>query len=120
MSERPKIMQAFQSYMSGHRLDRPSWIDPDFYPVAERLEAGLKTEGDSGAIVDVGGSVGHDLQAFKVKHPHFQGRLILQDLPQVVPLVAGLDPAIEVTAHDFFTPQPVKGKQYSSLILCRT
>ena len=109
MSDRPEIMQAFQNYMSGLRLGKPSWMDKGFYPVTERLEQGLKDTGDGSAIVDVGGGLGHDLEDFKSKHPQFRGRLVLQDQPQVIAQISQISPGIETAAHDFFTPQPIKG-----------
>lgn len=33
---------------------------------------------------------------------------MLQDLPEVISAVKDLHPSIEITAHDFFTEQPVK------------
>lgn len=40
------------------------------------------------------------------------GRLVLQDLPEVVEQARGmfLHPRIELMAHDFFTEQPIQGK----------
>ncbi|KAL9120542.1 MAG: hypothetical protein Q9187_002898 [Circinaria calcarea] len=109
MSARPEIMQAFQNYMSGLRAEKPSWTDPGFYQVTERLEQGLKQTGDGNAIVDVGRGLGHDLETFKSKCPQFRGRLVLQDQPQVIAQISQISPGIEVTVHDFYTPQPIKG-----------
>lgn len=118
LSERPKMMQAFQSYSSGYRLERPSWVDPGFYPIAERLTESLNRDGDSSALVDVGGGMGHDLEEFRIGHPEFKGRLVLQDQPQVIAQITGLNAGIEVTSHDFFTPQPVKGTNPPRLDCC--
>lgn len=52
----------FNNHMSGYRQGRPSWMDPDFYPVEERLFADMDTEGV--LLVDVGGGQGHDLAEF--------------------------------------------------------
>lgn len=86
-------------------------MDPGFYPVTERLEQGLKETGDGNAIVDVGGGLGHDLEAFKTRYPRFRGRLVLQDQPQVIAQISQISPGIDVTAHDFYTPQPIKGNR---------
>lgn len=83
-------------------------MDVGFYPVREQLLDNTLTNEDA-LLVDMGGSIGHDLAEFKHKWPDARGRLILQDLPAVVAHVKALDPAIEVTPHDFFTPQPVHG-----------
>ncbi len=62
--------------------------------------------------MDIGGSLGHDLRSFKVRHPSKSGRLILQDLPHVIENAKqnpDLYPAIEKMPYDLFTPQPIKG-----------
>lgn len=83
---------------------RKYWVD--WFPAQENLLEGAR---DSTAlIVDVGGGKGHDLQAFHQKYPQ-RGRLILQDLPQVIDNIKNLDPAIERFTYDFFTDQPVQG-----------
>lgn len=63
------------------------------------------------ALVDVGGANGHVLQQILNKYPQLPGRFVLQDLTQTVTRVPhDLSPRIEVIAHDFFTPQPIKGR----------
>ena len=84
-------------------------MDDDYYPVQERLADGARSDKDAVLLVDVGGSHGHDLEQFHAKHPHIPGRLVLQDTPEVVDQVKASN-VFETTAHDFFTPQPVKGK----------
>ncbi|RYP27378.1 hypothetical protein DL768_011246 [Monosporascus sp. mg162] len=66
-------------------------------------------EGDDGAafLVDIGGSIGHDIQEFLHKYPSPPGRLILQDLPVVIGQIKSLDEKIERMGYDF-TEQPVK------------
>ena len=86
-------------------------MDKDLYPVKERL--GLDApNGDTDAafLVDIGGGLGHDLEELKVKHPDIRGRLILQDQPEVIAQISKAFDGIDRTAHDFFTPQPVKGR----------
>ncbi|MCJ1476775.1 hypothetical protein MMC13_005444 [Lambiella insularis] len=107
--ERPHIQKAFSNHMAGYHQGRPSWMDPGFYPVKERLIYGMRAEHDATAIVDVGGGMGHDLVELKKKQPDLLGRFILQDLPQVIEQVAQPLEGIEVTAHDFYTEQSVKG-----------
>lgn len=65
---------------------------------------------DSILLVDVGGSTGHDLIAFRQNFPEARGHLVLQDLPGVIESAPSLDNHdIEKMSYDFFTPQPVKG-----------
>ena len=97
--------------MSGYRQGKRSWMDEGFYPLEGRL--GLDAEdGDKDVVllVDVGGGLGHDLEELKLKHPGLQGRLVLQDQPEVIAQISKASNGIELTAHDFFTPQSVKGR----------
>lgn len=105
----PPYGEQFNFHMGGYHQGRPSWMDDGFYPVKERLIDGVDcTEGDA-LLVDIGGSVGHDLEELYRKHPDVPGRLILQDLPAVIGQIQKLDGRIERMAYDFFTEQPVKG-----------
>ncbi|KAF2458074.1 S-adenosyl-L-methionine-dependent methyltransferase [Lineolata rhizophorae] len=106
--ERPQLMAALQNHMAGLRDARPRWTDPGFYPFAERLEEGIKLDGDAGAVVDVGGGMGHDLEAVMAARPRFPGKLVLQELPQVVARCKD-NGKFEAMEHDFYKPQPVKG-----------
>jgi hypothetical protein len=111
MQAHPPMGPQFNHHMGGYRQGRPSWMDPDFFPVQERLVKGTRSDANSEAalIVDIGGSIGHDLAEFATKHPSAQGRLVLQDLPAVLGQIASLDERIERMGYDFFTEQPVKG-----------
>ncbi|KAK2049472.1 O-methyltransferase [Colletotrichum somersetense] len=99
----------FNNHMAGYRQGRPSWMDDGFFPVAERLIKDADTSPDAAFLVDIGGSLGHDLDEFCRKHPNAPGRHILQDLPPVLSQVQKLDPKIEPMAYDFHTEQPIKG-----------
>lgn len=69
-------------------------------------------------IVDVGGGKGHVLKSIVDSHPGLRGRLILQDLPNVLPSKEELKdyPMIETMAQDFFTPQPELGMHKRHLL----
>ncbi|KAF4119523.1 O-methyltransferase [Geosmithia morbida] len=99
----------FNDHMGGYRQGRLPWMDPKFFPVKERLIDGADTAPDAPFLVDIGGSVGHDLAQFKQYHPSHPGKLILQDLPVVIGQISDLDPTIERMGHDFLAEQPVKG-----------
>ncbi|KAL0931848.1 Demethylsterigmatocystin 6-O-methyltransferase 8 [Colletotrichum truncatum] len=99
----------FQNFMAGYRQGRASWMDPDFFPVADRLIQGADTSPDSAFIVDIGGGIGQDLDEFCRKRPEAPGRHILQDLPHVISQVQNLDPKIETMNYNFHNEQPVKG-----------
>lgn len=59
-------------------------------------------------FVDVGGGTRQQCNTLKENFPSLPGKVILQDLPAVA-AEAKVSEGIEVMAHDFFTPQPVKG-----------
>ncbi|KDN67897.1 putative O-methyltransferase [Colletotrichum sublineola] len=99
----------FQNHMAGYRQGRPSWMDDGFFPVAEKLIQGADTSADAAFLVDIGGSIGHDLDEFCRKHPDAPGRHSLQDLPHVLSQVQRIDNKIELIEYDFHTEQPVKG-----------
>ena len=113
LADRAEHSQRFNNYMKGCRERKRSWMDPGFYPVKERLETGSnkgKGHKDSVFLVDVGGGLGHDLEELKAKHADLPGLLVLQDQAAVISQIGKASPGIELTAHDFFTPQTVKGE----------
>ena len=94
-------------------------MDEGFYPVMERLGHHTNTD-DKNAVflVDVGGGLGHDLEELKFKCPGITGRLVLQDQPEVIGQINKATAGIELTTHDFFTPQPVKGTLRKMVLIC--
>ncbi|KAB5581298.1 S-adenosyl-L-methionine-dependent methyltransferase [Coniochaeta sp. 2T2.1] len=100
----------FNNHMGGYRQGRPSWMDQDFYPVEDQLINGADTSSEAPFLVDIGGSVGHDLAEFLAKHPTAPGRIILQDLPIVIGQIkpGSLEARIEPMGYDFHTEQPIK------------
>lgn len=112
MASRPNVLVDFNAFMEGDRGSRPDWVD--WYPVKDQLIHGFKPEDDKAVmLVDVAGGRGHDIALFKKKFPEAPGRLILEDLPQVINDVRDLDPSVERVKHDFFTEQPIKGRSQS-------
>ena len=109
-AEHLEVRRAFNNYMAGYAQCRPKWIDVNFYAVEERLGHGLKIGDSKTLIVDVGGGLGHDLVEFKKKYLVIPGRLILQDLPENIKQIDQINDGIELTVHDFLTPQPIKGE----------
>lgn len=95
--------------MAAYRAGKPSWVDPGFYPVSELLIKRFDSTSSDVLLVDVGGSLGHDLHELKEKHPSLPGKLVLQDRPEVIDTVSSGGRVFEAMTHDFFTPQPVKG-----------
>lgn len=113
LEQHPRVLQAFQHYLAGVREYRPSLMSSGFYPVEERLVQGLRHDGDAAAFFDVGGGEGHALAESIEKVPTWTGRLVLQEQEPAVQ-IAKMKPRaslIELTVHDFFKPQLVKGAQ---------
>lgn len=98
----------FNHHMGGYRQGRPAWMDEGFYPVKEKLLQGF--DDSAPLLVDIGGSIGHDLDEFQRKFPGAPGRLVLQDLPVVIGQIEQLDSKIERMEYNFYEEQPLKGK----------
>lgn len=100
----------FDDYMAARRVGLMNWHE--VFPFDPLLTKEAKTGPDAVLLVDVGGNVGHELASFAHAHKYHPGKLILQDLPQLIEKVEkkgrpkGVD---ECMGYDFFTPQPVKG-----------
>ena len=94
--------------MTAQRAGRgEDWFN--FFPVESTICKDFPTDDkDAILLVDIGGGVGHDLRAFKAKFPKLPGRLVLQDLPQVIDSITDIPDAIEPLKYDFFTPQPLQ------------
>lgn len=99
----------FNNHMRGYRLGRKPWVAPGFYPVKERLVDGFVGGDDTPLIVDIGGSVGHDMEQFHEYHPDAPGKLIVQDLQRVIDGIKNINLVVTPMAYDFLTEQPVKG-----------
>ncbi|KAJ5770121.1 uncharacterized protein N7511_002172 [Penicillium nucicola] len=108
MKANPEAASQFNNHMTAYHQGRPSWMDTGFYNVKSLF---TNVSQDDVLLVDVGGSMGHDLSEFKRKWPEAPGRLVLQDLPDVIAQAKTmqLSSSIEAVEHDFFTKQPVKG-----------
>ncbi|KAL4813490.1 S-adenosyl-L-methionine-dependent methyltransferase [Aspergillus spinulosporus] len=102
----------FFEFLKEHPTYGADWMDEGFYPVPSLTE-GLNIGAEDVLLVDVGGNIGHDLSEFRRKWPSIPGRLVLQDLPEVIEQAKrqnqATKEAIEPMSHDFFTEQPVKG-----------
>ncbi len=98
----PLKMKHFGQWMAAQRQGMPTWLS--VYPV----EAECKGSNAEVLFVDVGGGYGHQCTALKKTFPHLPGRLILQDLPQVLQHAIPTE-GVEPMAQDLFSPQTIKG-----------
>ncbi|OJD36264.1 o-methyltransferase protein [Diplodia corticola] len=80
------------------------------YPFAQKL-AELSSPADDDhtpLVVDVGGGAGHTSKTIRELCAGVKGRVVLQDLAEVVKDAPSVEGVVTM-AHDFFAPQPVKG-----------
>ena len=109
----PERGHSFNIFMEGQQEGRGCWVD--VYPLKKQLVKDLKDGTEAVFLVDIAGGKGHDLRDVRDRIGANQGRLILEDLPEVVADVE--DPnGIELIVYDFFTPQPIHGGLLHSLI----
>ena len=106
LGKNPRYLEAFNHYMGGYRKGKASWMDPGFYPIQD-LDHDLGPQ--DVLLVDIGGGLGHYLEELRAKRPELQGRLVLQERPEVIQQVKDSNKVFELMEHDFFTEQPVKG-----------
>ncbi|RYP62759.1 hypothetical protein DL770_009540 [Monosporascus sp. CRB-9-2] len=91
---------SFNHVMGGVMANQAGWID--IFPHDTLLNA----DSELPLVVDVGGSIGHDIEKFRKAHPETASRLYLQDRPEVVK--NSMSP-VNKQGYDFFTPQTIKG-----------
>ncbi|KAI1206245.1 O-methyl transferase B [Annulohypoxylon truncatum] len=103
----PEAMDDFHTYMALRRQTELSWLT--VYPA--RSEAAGLTDPQRPLYVNIGGGIGHQCAQFREKYPDMPGRVILQDLPDVVARALPT-PGVENMAYDFFEPQPVRGAKF--------
>ena len=95
----PERSKDFNTFMSGSRSTRSHWTD--WFPVESEIMSDAISGANDILLVDVGGGNGHDLTRFVTKYPSSCGRLILQDLPNLIENLQGLSPDIQAMGHDF-------------------
>ena len=106
LPSQPKRFDYFRQAMAVQRGGTPIWLS--VFPVEKEI-SGWSANPDKALLVDVGGGSGQQCLAFKVYYPKLPGRLILQDLPQILENVPPIE-SVEMMARNFFEPQAIKGK----------
>ncbi|KAI0389948.1 S-adenosyl-L-methionine-dependent methyltransferase [Xylariaceae sp. FL0594] len=110
VKEAPNQMNLFMGWMVSQRDGLPMFLDVvDF----EKEFAAQGVDESTPVFVDIGGAMGHQCIALRKRYPNLTGRVILQDLDQVIQQVKarplpGFE-GIETQSYSFFTPEPVKG-----------
>jgi hypothetical protein len=111
-ADHPDLAQKFMVWMQVQRDGLPGYLET--FPFEEYAK---NTTADTPLFVDIGSSAGHQSIALKKKFPNIPGRIILQDLPQVIKNLQVNPPeGMETMVYDFFTPQPVKGTFASTFL----
>ena len=115
--EHPKMMQAAGQFMRALRDDEDSdtsWLKVYSFGEEVRLASELSAETENGPekilFVDVGGGLGHQCQALRRKFPDLDGRVINQDLAEMLHKAAGPPEGVEFMPQDFFQPQQLNGR----------
>ncbi|KAK5991367.1 Flavin-dependent halogenase aclH [Cladobotryum mycophilum] len=99
----PQMIKNFQGMMAVPRIG--DWLSA--VPFSE-----IHTHDSARAVfVDVGGNIGHQCAQVIKAHPELAGRIVLQDLPEVIDAAPMID-GVKTMKHDFFTPQPIQGARY--------
>lgn len=104
-----ELRENIDKYLSARRVGLvKDWFE--IFPVGDKVRP-MDEDEERVLLVDVGGNLGYDISKFKKKFPGLKGRYVLEDLPDVIEKARAImeGKGIECLAHEFFTPQPVKG-----------
>lgn len=100
----PKMVEDFHLWMAAVYGDRPtSWLDA--FDMSKHCDG---SSPDDVIFVDVAGGIGHQCALLKAKLPELKGRVILEDLPMVIPQAIPT-PGVESLGIDMWEGQPIKG-----------
>ncbi|EGX93533.1 O-methyltransferase, putative [Cordyceps militaris CM01] len=102
LETRPVQHGAFHRFMEAQFASLPTWLDA--VDVAAVMRPG---EPDQVAFVDVGGGNGQQIAALKARIPDLQGRVVLQDRPEVLDRALEIE-GMEKMSYDYLTEQPIK------------
>lgn len=81
---RPDRLMDFHLLMGNTRGARNYWVD--WYPIDAKLLSGFDVEDSGSLLVDVGGSRGHDLQAFDIALSSFLRERPASTIQQTTPI----------------------------------
>ncbi|OTA90006.1 hypothetical protein M434DRAFT_34002 [Hypoxylon sp. CO27-5] len=114
LKTRPENARNFNVFMTSHRTGTKTWLDrqeviKEITDAFKKVTAGKEGGEEKGvSFVDIGGGIGHQCKAFKKRVPDLKGKIVLEDLEEVV-ANAELEEGIEKIGLDFLKGQPVKG-----------
>lgn len=111
LAQHPEQVEEMQQVMKSFRSG--DWLQGFDELEKEALDANQNPE--RVFLVDVGGGSGHQCVEVRDRYPGLHGRLVVQDLPEVVKEVPEI-PGVKIEANDMFQEQKVKGKKLLTLI----
>ena len=112
LKTQPDQLEIFSQYIVAGAKFRGRWLQDAlsvFFPTGIDSQSGE----DHVLLVDIGAGRGQFLRDLRSGRPDLVGRMIAQDLPEVIArrdVVEG----VENMAYDFFEPQPVKGASFTT------
>ena len=112
MNENPERVKAFDSAMQSLAMIDDAGRSAGSYPFDKELNP-EEIRDTYVVIVDVGGGRGQALKAIHEVYPSLKGRMVLQDVPEVIKdaKASGLPSYVEPMAASFFEAQPVQGNE---------
>tara|TARA_R110002060_G_scaffold49776_3_gene60693 strand:+ start:1731 stop:2537 length:807 start_codon:yes stop_codon:yes gene_type:complete len=115
MEQLPDRKEAFNAAMQAQTAGL-GWI-VGIFPFQEQLSK-VATDDETILAIDVGGGRGQATTEIRALTNETKGRVILQDLPEVIDGISKPLPGIELMKYNFFEPQPLKGMLTSCTIFC--
>ncbi|PVH79658.1 o-methyltransferas-like protein [Cadophora sp. DSE1049] len=106
MAQFPDRTEAFNAAMQAQTAGL-GWI-VGIFPFEAELSK-VPTDDETVLVIDIGGGRGQATVEIRTLTKEIKGRVILQDLPDVVNEISEPLPGIELMKYNFFEPQPVKG-----------
>jgi hypothetical protein len=80
----------------------------ELFPFKSELEKSQTTD-ETVLLIDIGGGKGHVSKLIRELTKDVQGKIVLQDRPEVIGDITEELVGVEKMGYDFFTPQPIQG-----------
>lgn len=112
LTQFPEKARSTFEYMAWQKVRNQGWMDGSVRIADELQLCDQDVANGRALLVDVGGGGGHQCVEFRGAFPERKGKVIVQDTEVMIGMVdkSALERVdVEPMAHDFFTPQPVKG-----------
>ncbi|KAM5437586.1 putative demethylsterigmatocystin 6-O-methyltransferase [Microsporum canis] len=106
LSKNEASLANFHIWMNTRHAGETHWLD--VYPLDKYIRLDEADNLVETLLVDVGGGNGHEARLVKERYPHLPGRIIFQDLSEIIQKCSSMH-GVDGMIHDFFSPQPVRG-----------